>query len=106
MLIRTFIKAGTRKEAEDCLKNLLSLAETLNLKFTVINFEPYWKFDDSFQIEISGTEPTDEQLRKFLEGTASKWDRFPNSFLATRTLEGCTIFFDNIEFIQIFDKDF
>lgn len=106
MFIRTFIQSKTRKEAEGYLNNLLDFAETLNLKLTVTNFEPYWKFDDSFQIEFNGSEPTDEQLSKFLEGIASKWDRCPDSFLATRTLEGCTIFFDNIEFIEVFDKDF
>lgn len=106
MFIRTFIQAKTRKEAETYLKNLLDFAETLNLKLKIINLEPYWKFDDSFQVEISGIDPRDKQLRKLLEGIASKWSGFPNSFLASKTLEGCTIFLDNIEFIEIFNKDF
>lgn len=100
---RTFIQAKTRTEAENHLKNLFGLAETLNLKLTVPNFEPYWKFDDSFQIEINGTKPTNEQLSKLIEGIASKWSRFPDSLLATKELEGCTIFIENIEFIEIFD---
>ncbi|TDK61751.1 hypothetical protein E2K98_12745 [Bacillus salipaludis] len=106
MFIRTYIQAKTRTEAANHLKNLLVLAEALNLKLTITNFEPYWKFDDSFQIEISGTNPTDEQLSKFLEGIASIWSRFPDSYLATKELEGCIIFIENIEFIEIFEGDF
>ncbi|MDM5335109.1 hypothetical protein QUF56_18080 [Ureibacillus composti] len=105
MFIRTFIQAKTRKEAEIYLKNLLDFAETLNLKLKILNLEPYWKFDDSFQVEINGIDPTDEQLSKLLKGIASKWDGFPDSFLASKTLEGCTIFLDNVEFIEIFNKD-
>lgn len=106
MFIRTFIQAKTRAEAENHLKNLLGLAETISIKMTVTNFEPYWKFDDCFQIEINRTKPTNGELSKLLGGIASKWNRFPDSFLAAKELEDCTIFIKNIEFIEIFLSDF
>ncbi|MGA5690664.1 hypothetical protein [Cytobacillus pseudoceanisediminis] len=106
MFLRTYIKAKTREEAQNHLNNLLTMAEALNIKLTILNVEPFWKFKNSFKIEIRGIELTDEILSEFLGSIASKWDRFPDSFLASETLEGCTIFLDNIEFIEVFNKEF
>ncbi|MFD3449870.1 hypothetical protein ACFDTO_35425 [Microbacteriaceae bacterium 4G12] len=106
MFIRAFIQADTKIEAEAHLKNLFVLAEKLQLKLEVTNFEPYWKFNDSFQIEIHGINPTNEQLNKFLEGIATKWSTFSDSYLATKTMEGCTILLGNFEFIGIFPNEF
>lgn len=82
---------------------MFGLAEQLNIKLTVTNFEPYWKFNDSFQVEMNGTELSEEQMGEFLGSIASKWDRFTDSFLASETLEGCTIFLKNFELIEVFD---
>lgn len=104
MFIRTFIKANTREAAHNYLNDMLSFAEQLNIKLTVTNIEPYWKLNDSFQVELSGTELSEEKMGEFLGGIASKWDRFTDSFLASETLEGCTIFLKNFEFIEVFDE--
>lgn len=105
MFIRTFIKAKTRTAAEEHFKKLFSLAESLNIKLTVTNLGPYWKFDDSFKIEIKGSNPNDEQLKKFLEGIASNWNRNLDSYFTSETIEGCTIYLENIELIEIFEND-
>lgn len=82
---------------------MFGLAEQLNIKLTVTNFEPYWKFNDSFQVEMNGTELSEEQMGEFLGSLASKWDRLTDSLLASETLEGCTIFLKNFELIEVFD---
>lgn len=102
MFIRTFIKAKTREAAHNYLNEMFSLAEQLNIKLTVTSFEPYWKFNDSFQVELSGTELSEEEMVEFLGSLASKWDRFTDGFLASETLEGCTIFLKNFELIEVF----
>lgn len=102
LFIRTFIKAKTLEAAHNYLNDMLSLAEQLNIKLTVTNIEPYWKFDDSFQIEMSGTELSKEQMGEFLGGIASKWDKFTDSYLATESIEGCEIFLKNFELIEVF----
>lgn len=105
MFIRVFIQAKTNIEAETSLKKLFILAEEVHLKLSVTSFEPYWKFNDSFQIEIEGESLTDGQLKKFLGGIATKWDSFSDSYLATGTIEGCTILLENFEFIEVFPNE-
>ncbi|MEH7073791.1 hypothetical protein [Neobacillus drentensis] len=105
MFIRAFIQAKTKIEAEKFLKNLFVLAEKVHLKLKVTSFEPYWKFNDSFQIEMEGTSLTDEQFIKFLECVATKWSSSSDSFLATITIGGCTILLENFEFIEIFPNE-
>ena len=105
MFIRAFIQAKTNIEAELSLKKLFVLADEVHLKLRVTNFEPYWKFNDSFQIEIEGESLTGGQLNKFLGGIATKWNSFSDSYLATTTIEGCTILLENFEFIEVFPKE-
>ncbi|WP_312475739.1 hypothetical protein [Neobacillus sp.] len=105
MFIRAFIQAKTKIEAETHLKALIVLAEKVHLKLGVTNFEPYWKYDDSFQMELNGTNPTGEQLSKFLGGIATRWSSFSDSYLASKTLEGCNILLGNFDFIEIFPNE-
>jgi hypothetical protein len=51
---------------------------------------------------MEGKSLTDEQFNKFLECVATKWSTSSDSYLATITIEGCTILFENFEFIEIF----
>jgi hypothetical protein len=95
VFIRAFIQAKTNIEAEAYLKKLFVLAEEVHLKLRVTSYEPYWKFDECFQIEIQGESLTDEQLNKFLGGIATKWNSFSDSYLATATIEGCRILLEN-----------
>ncbi|MEW9122688.1 MAG: hypothetical protein AB2421_08240 [Thermotaleaceae bacterium] len=105
MFIRAFIQAKTNIEAETSLKNLFVLAEEVHLKLRITSFEPYWKFDDSFQIEMEGESITDGQLNKFLGGIATKWNNFSESYLATTTIEGCTLLLENFEFIEVLPNE-
>ena len=105
MFIRVFIKARTNIEAKTYLKKLFVLAEELHLKLRITKFETYWKFDNSFQIEIDGESPTDANLKKFLDSIATKWNACSDSYLATTTIEGCIILLENFEFIEVFHND-
>lgn len=105
MFINLFIYSDDEENARKILNDLLQNERQYINKIEYKRFEPYWKFDDMFEIgfEVQFNEAfTQEKFERFLEGISDKWTDYGDSVLASDTTEGCNYIKEGVGLIEIF----
>ena len=67
-------------------------------------FEPYWKYDDMYEIEFEvsfSDDYTQVQFDNFIYSISDKWIDSGYSVIASEMAEGCTYIKDGIGLIEI-----
>ena len=104
MFINLFIYSNDEEEAKKIVNELLQSERQYIKEIEYKRFEPYWKFDDMFEIEFEvqfNEAFTQEKFERFLEGISDKWADYGDSVLASDTTEGCNYIKDGIGLINI-----
>ena len=108
MLFRFFLyskdKIKSQYICEDILKPISQ--HIIDEKYNVI--EPYWKYDDMYQVEMNiklDININHSDFRKFLSSISDKWELFgdpPDEILISEKMHDCHFIADNVSLINIF----
>ena len=104
MFINLFIYSDNEENAKKIVNDLLQNERQYINKIEYKRFEPYWKFDDMFEIgfEVQFNEAfTQDKFTRFLESISDKWVDEGDSLFASDTTEGCNYIKDGIGLINI-----
>lgn len=105
MYIRLLSYSDDKEQAKKIVNDLLQNERQYINKIEYKRFEPYWKFDDMFEIgfEVQFNEAfTQDKFTRFLESISDKWTDYGDSVLASDTTEGCNYIKDGVGLIEIF----
>lgn len=104
MYIRLLSYSDDKEQAKKIVNDLLQNERQYINKIEYKRFEPYWKFDDMFEIgfEVQFNEAfTQDKFTRFLESISDKWTDYGDSVLASDTTEGCNYIKGGIGLINI-----
>lgn len=105
MFITLFVESSDKQAVVKFSMNFLDLAKHYTIKASITHLESYWKIDNMHKVHIEGAKPNEKQLKGFLNQIASKWLKYPNEFLASKTMEDCKIHLEDLNMITIeFDE--
>lgn len=104
MYIRLLSYSDDKEQAKKIVNDLLKNERQYINKIEYKRFEPYWKFDDMFEVgfEVQFNEAfTQDKFTRFLESISDKWVDEGDSVLASDTAEGCNYIKKGIGLIKI-----
>ena len=107
MYIRLLSYSDDKEQAKKIVNDLLQNGRQYINKIEYKRFEPYWKFDDMFEIEFEvqfNEAFTQKEFEKFIGEIADKWTSLGepvHSILASDTTEGCNYIKKGIGLIKI-----
>ena len=105
MYIRLLSYSDDKEQAKKIVNDLLQNERQYINKIEYKRFEPYWKFDDMFEIgfEVQFNEDfTQNEFAMFLENISDKWTDYGDSVLASDTTEGWNYIKEGVGLIEIF----
>lgn len=102
MFIRVYMNATTEVEATTYLEKLMVLGKQLKVSLKIEKCNPFLDFADSYEIELESETVSEKQLMELLEGVSPKWNRLPNSMIATK--QENHLFIDHIEMIEVYPE--
>ena len=107
MYIRLLSYSDDKEQAKKIVNDLLQNERQYINKIEYKRFEPYWKFDDMFEIEFEvqfNEAFTQNEFEKFIGEISDKWTLLGepvHSILASDTTEGCNYIKKGIGLIKI-----
>ena len=107
MYIRLLQHSDDEENAKKIVNDLLQNERQYINKIEYKRFEPYWKFDDMFEIEFEvqfNEAFTQDKFTRFIESISDKWTCLGDpvhSILASDTTEGCNYIRKGIGLIKI-----
>ena len=107
MLIRLLPYSDDEENAKKIVNDLLQNERQYINKIEYKRFEPYWKFDDMFEIEFEvqfNEAFTQKEFERFIGEISDKWTCLGDpvqSILASDTTEGCNYIKKGIGLIKI-----
>lgn len=108
MFINLFIYSDNEENAKKIVNELFKNEQSYIKKIEYKRFEPYWKFDNMFEIEFEvqfNEAFTQEKFEKFIGKISDKWTSLGDpvhSILASDTTEGCNYIKEGVGLIEIF----
>ena len=108
MYIRLLQYSDDKENAKKIVNDLLQNERQYINKIEYKRFEPYWKFDDMFEIEFEvqfNEAFTQNEFERFIGKISDKWTRLGDpvhSILASDTTEGCNYIKKGIGLIKIY----
>lgn len=107
MYLRYIITTLQKEEALNIVKDTLKpIGEDITfIKYDIV--EPYWKFDDSYEIGLYlDMQNNEKSFELFLNYIASHWLNGGTDIFVSQNAGSCNIFDKRIEFLSVFfDND-
>lgn len=106
MFLRYIITTLQKEEALNIVKDTLKPIgeDILFIKYDIV--EPYWKFDDSYEIGLYlDMQNNEKSFALFLNHIASHWLNGGTDIFVSKNAGNCNIFDKRIEFLSVFFND-
>lgn len=107
IFVRMFVYSNNEKDAINISNNFLSIFNSITRSVSDQSFEPYWKFEDMYVVEISIQLLVDKNSKAFnnkLSFVAENWITFGDpviELLASDTDENCKIKIHGVKMLNI-----